>query len=57
MRAIVIDAWSSDVREVTIIEEADTLQQMYELIGCDTVEVVHLPNGNDLWVKHHYQRN
>ena len=50
MRAILIDAWANDVREVTIIEDADTLQQMYEHIGCDTVEVVHLPNSNDLWV-------
>jgi len=50
MRGILIDAWSNDVREVTIVEEADTLQQMYELIECSTVECVHLPNGNDLWV-------
>ena len=50
MRAIVIDAWDNDVREITIVEEANTLEQMYEIIGCDTVEVVHLPNGDDLWV-------
>ena len=50
MRAILIDAWSNDVREVTIIEEASMLQQMYELIGCSTVERVILPGGNDLWV-------
>jgi hypothetical protein len=50
MRAIVIDAWDNDVREITLVEEANTLEQMYEIIGCDTVEVVHLPNGDDLWV-------
>lgn len=50
MRAILIDAWSNDVREVTIIEEASILEQMYELIGCSTVERVVLPGGNDLWV-------
>ena len=50
MRGILIDAWSNDVREVTLVDEASTLEQMYELIGCETVEVVHLPNGNDLWV-------
>ena len=50
MRAILIDAWENDVREVTIIDEASILQQMYELIGCSTVECVHLPNGDDLWV-------
>ena len=50
MRAILIDAWSNDVREVTLVDEASTLEQMYELIGCSTVEVVHLPGGNDLWV-------
>lgn len=50
MRAILIDAWENDVREVTIVDEASMLQQMYELIGCSTVECVHLPNGNDLWV-------
>lgn len=50
MRAIVIDAWSNDVREVTIVDEASMLEQMYELIGCSTVECVSLPGGNDLWV-------
>lgn len=50
MKAILIDAWSNDVREITIVEEASTLSQMYELIGCSTVECVHLPNGEDLWV-------
>ncbi len=50
MRGILIDPWSNDVREVTLVDEASTLAQMYELIGCSTVECVHLPNGNDLWV-------
>jgi hypothetical protein len=50
MRGILIDAWNNDVREVTLVDEASTLAQMYELIGCSTVECVHLPNGNDLWV-------
>lgn len=50
MRGILIDAWSNDVREITIIDEANTLQEMYELIGCSTVECVSLPGGNDLWV-------
>lgn len=50
MRAILIDAWENDVREVTIVDEASMLQQMYELIGCSTVERVVLPGGNDLWV-------
>jgi hypothetical protein len=50
MRAILIDAWDNDVREVTIVEEASIQHQMYELIGCSIVECVHLPNGNDLWV-------
>jgi hypothetical protein len=50
MRGILIDAWGNDVREVTLIDEASILEQMYELIGCSTVECVHLPNGNDLWV-------
>lgn len=50
MKGILIDSWSNDVREITLIDEASTLSQMYELIGCSTVECVHLPNGNDLWV-------
>lgn len=50
MRGILIDAWSNDVREITIIDGASTLQQMYELIGCSTVECVSLPGGNNLWV-------
>ena len=50
MRAILIDPWNNDVREVTLVDETNTLEQMYELIGCTTVECVSLPNGNDLWV-------
>jgi hypothetical protein len=50
MRAILIDAYNKDVREVTLVEEASTLEQMYELLDCSAVECVALPGGNDLWV-------
>ena len=50
MRGILIDAYNKDVREVTLIEEASTLEQMYELLDCSTVECVALPGGNDMWI-------
>lgn len=38
------------VAEAIEVEEKVGLQTMYDNIGCDTVDVVRLPNNIDVWV-------
>lgn len=49
MRAILIDTVSYKVLPIEL-NDKDPMQHMYDIIGCDLVERVTLPNGDDVWV-------